>query len=161
MKTLLKIFAVALLASGCGRAPTVTPIEQQAVAQLDWLTDFEAAKARARSENKLLFIDFTGSDWCPPCLRLQKEVFAQPEFADYAAKNLVLLEVDFPRRKEQSAGQKAANEMLAEQFRIEGFPTILVLDGSGKILGQLGYMPGGPKPFIAELEKLKSQPKQI
>lgn len=156
MRTLSIMFAVVLCASGCGRAPTVTPVEQQAVAQLDWLTDFEVAKAKARSEDKLLFIDFTGSDWCPPCIMLKKEVFSQPEFADYAAQNLVLLEVDFPRRKEQSAEQKAANQMLAQQFGIEGFPTIVVLDGSGKIRGQLSYMPGGPKAFIAELEKLKS-----
>ena len=85
---------------------------------------------------------------------LEKQVFAQPEFAEYAAKNLVLLKVDFPRIKMQSDEEKAANAKLAEQYGIEGFPTIVVLDPSGKTLGELGYMPGGPQAFIAALEKL-------
>lgn len=104
----------------------------------------------------MLLMDFTGSDWCPPCILLRKQVFSKPEFADYAAKNLVLLEVDFPRFKKQSDEENVANQKLAQQFGIEGFPTIVILDSSGKVAGQLGYMPGGPTAFIAALEKLRS-----
>ena len=81
------------------RQSAVSPAEEAAIARLDWLTDFDAARARSRAENKSLLIDFTGSDWCPPCMRLRKEVFSKPEFTDYAAKNLVLLEVDFQSAK--------------------------------------------------------------
>ena len=135
---------------GCGRGT----VNSKAHPDATWLTDFETAQARARSECKLLLIDFTGSDWCPPCILLNRQVFSQPEFAEYAGQHLVLLEVDFPRRKKQSAEQKAANEKLAERFGIDGFPTVIVLDSNGKKIGELGYMPGGPKAFIAALDAL-------
>ena len=99
-------------------------------------------------------MDFTGSDWCGWCVRLEKEVFSQPEFKDYASKNLVLLELDFPRRKELSAEMMEQNQRLAMKYQIQGFPTIVVLDSSGKEIAQLGYVRGGPAAFIAELEKL-------
>ena len=120
-----------------------------------WLTDMKEAKARAKSDQKLILVDFTGSDWCGWCIKLDREVFSKPEFKEYAEKNLVLLEVDFPRRKEQSATQKAHNMELAEQYGVQGFPTIIVLNGDGKKVGELGYMPGGPSAFLAELDKLR------
>ncbi len=121
----------------------------------DWGTDLPKAIAKAKAENKLVLVDFTGSDWCGWCIRLKKEVFDTPEFAAYAAKHLVPVEIDFPRKKAISPELKAANKALADQYGIEGFPTIIVLDGSGKQVGKLGYLPGGPKPFLAELAKLK------
>ena len=123
-------------------------------AEVAWLTDFEQAQQQAKSNHKLLLIDFTGSDWCGWCIRLRHEVFSKAEFQEYANKNLILLEVDFPRRKEQANGLRMQNQMLAEQYRIQGFPTIVVLNGEGKQVGQLGYMQGGPAAFISELEKL-------
>jgi thioredoxin-related protein len=141
-----------LACAGCGRG---TSSKTHPDATATWLTDFETAQARARSERKLLLIDFTGSDWCPPCILLNRQVFSQPEFAEYAGQHLVLLEVDFPRGKKQSAEQKAANEKLAERFGIDGFPTVIVLDSDGKKIGELGYMPGGSKAFIAALDALR------
>lgn len=120
-----------------------------------WLTDFKQAKERAKTDKRLILVDFTGSDWCGWCIKLDREVFSKPEFKDYADKNLVLLEVDFPRRKELSATQKAHNLELAEQYGVQGFPTIIVLNGDGKKVGELGYMPGGPSAFLAELDKLR------
>lgn len=155
-RALVACIAFALFSAGCGRTKVVSPAEEQSDVRLDWLANFETAKAKAHTENKMLLMDFTGSDWCPPCILLRKQVFSKPEFADYAAKNLVLLEVDFPRVKKQSDEEKAANQKLVQQFGIEGFPTIVVLDPSGKVAGQLGYMPGGPTAFIAALEKLRS-----
>jgi protein disulfide-isomerase len=132
-----------------------SPAEEKAAAQLDWLTDLNAAQERARAEKKLMLINFTGSDWCPPCMRLRKEVFSQPEFADYAKENLVLLEADFPRGKQLPAAQQAANESLAKRFGIEAFPTIVVLNPDGKELGRLGYTPGGAKAFTGKIEQLR------
>ncbi len=133
-------------------------LAQAGAAELDWQTDLPKAQAKAKAENKLILLDFTGSDWCIWCKRLNDQVFSKPEFADYAKKNLVLVEVDFPRQKEQSEALKKANQALQEKYKIDGFPTIIVLDGTGQKVGQLGFMPGGPKAFLAELDKLKKKP---
>jgi thioredoxin-related protein len=120
-----------------------------------WLTDYAAAKAKAKADNKLMLLDFTGSDWCGWCKRLNVEVFSQPQFQEYAAKNLVLVELDFPRWKEQSDTVKKQNRQLAAEYQIEGFPTLIVLNREGKKVGILGYMEGGPAVFIAALEKIR------
>ena len=121
-----------------------------------WQTDFKKAQEEARSNKKLVLLDFTGSDWCGWCIRLDKEVFSKPEFKEYASKNLILVEIDFPRGRELSGSERAQNEELAKRFGIQGFPTIVVLDGEGKKVGELGYAPGGPSAFLAELDKLRS-----
>jgi len=125
-----------------------------AVHTAEWLTDVPAAQAKAAAENKLVLLDFTGSDWCGWCMRLKAEVFSQKEFEAFARENLVLVEIDFPHRTAQTAELKRANEALARQFGIQGYPTIILLDHPGRRVGQLGYMPGGPGPFIAEIQKL-------
>jgi thioredoxin-related protein len=130
----------------------------QVRAEEQWLTDVPKAEAKAKAEKKLVMLDFTGSDWCGWCIKLHKEVFSTPEFNEYAKKNLVLVVVDFPTPKvPQPAELKKANQALQEKYGIEGYPTIIVLDGNGKQVGKLGYNPGGPKAFIAELEKVKKQ----
>jgi thioredoxin-related protein len=126
-----------------------------AQANAEWLTDYKRAQQEAKTSNRLLLVDFTGSDWCGWCIKLDREVFSKAEFKDYASKNLVLMEVDFPRAKAQAADLKKQNQELAQQYQIEGFPTIVVLDGDGKRIGELGYMEGGPAAFIAQLEKLR------
>jgi thioredoxin-related protein len=143
----MKKIAISILVCGA--------LLQAAAAELNWLTDLPKAQAQAKTEKKLVMLDFTGSDWCGWCIKLHKEVFSQPEFADYAKKNLVLVEVDFPRSKPQSAELKKANAALQDKYKVEGYPTIIVLNGEGKKVGELGYQPGGPKAFIAELDKLK------
>jgi thioredoxin-related protein len=154
---LIAWLATGMLCGACERTKEAPKAETPPAAEATWLTNFETAQARARSEKKLLLIEFTGSDWCPPCIMLGRQVFSQPEFKDYAAQHLVLLEVDFPRTKELSAEQKAANEKLADQFGIDGFPTVIILDSTGRKIGELGYMPGGPKPFIAAVEELRAK----
>ncbi|HEY2103262.1 MAG TPA: thioredoxin family protein [Chthoniobacterales bacterium] len=124
-------------------------------ADLDWLTNYDTAKTKAKSDNKLMLLDFTGSDWCGWCKRLNAEVFSKPQFQDYAAKNLVLVELDFPKAKPQSDDVKKQNMQLASRYQIEGFPTVIVLNPDGKKVGELGYMEGGPDAFIAALEKLR------
>ncbi|MEO7299545.1 MAG: thioredoxin family protein [Verrucomicrobiota bacterium] len=127
----------------------------QLKADLAWMTDLPKAQAQAKTGKKLVMLDFTGSDWCGWCIKLNKEVFNTPEFAEYAKKNIVPVEVDFPRKKAQSAAVKTANHALQSKYGVKGYPTIIVLDGDGKKVGEMGYMKGGPKAFIAELEKLK------
>ena len=119
----------------------------------EWLTDYAKAISQAKAENKQVLMDFTGSDWCGWCIKLDREVFEQKEFKEFADKNLVLLKLDFPRTKPQSAEEKAQNEKLSNQFKIQGFPTIVVLNPDGNKAGELGYTPGGPAAFLAELKK--------
>lgn len=153
--------AIGLLCVACGEKKSVPAVGTENSAteeKLHWLTDFGTAKAQARSEKKMLLINFTGSDWCPPCIQLDKQLFSKAEFAQYAAKNLVLLEVDFPRRKELAAEQRAANNQLAGEYAIEGFPTVIVLNSDSKPLGKFGYVPGlGPTEVIDALEKARAE----
>lgn len=128
---------------------------QAGAEELKWLTSLPQAQAKAKSEHKLVMMDFTGSDWCPWCKKLNAEIFSKPEFAAYAQTNLVPVEVDFPHNKPQSEELKQANQALEKKYKIEGLPTVVVLDSQGKKLGELGYTEGGPKAFINELEKLK------
>jgi protein disulfide-isomerase len=134
-------------------------LAQAGAAELDWMTDLGKAQAKAKEENRLVLMDFTGSDWCPWCIKLRKEVFSTPEFTAYAKTNLVPVEIDFPRRKEQPAELKKANRALQAKYQIQGYPTVVVLDGQGKKIGELGYETGGPKPFIAKLQALKAKEK--
>ncbi len=125
-----------------------------------WLTDLSKALALAKAEKKWVLLDFTGSDWCPPCKALHKNVLTSKEFTDYAGTNLVLVLVDFPNSLPQSDELKQANAALKEKYKIEGFPTVIVLDGDGKLLDkQLGYSGDKPAQFIANLEKLKNKTK--
>ena len=128
-----------------------------ALAKPGWSEEYDKALAQAKADKKLVLLDFTGSDWCGWCIKLDKEVFSQAEFAEYAKKNLVLVELDYPRSKEQSKEIKAQNAKLQGEYKIQGYPTIIVLNSEGKKVGELGYQPGGPKAFIAELEKLKGK----
>jgi len=126
-----------------------------AAAKPGWFTSYELAQKEAQSKQRLLLMDFTGSDWCGWCIMLDKEVFSKPEFKEYASKNLVLLELDFPRSKKMPPETAKQNERLAVKYGIQGFPTVVVFDSTGKPLGALGYQAGGPQAFIAELEKLR------
>lgn len=125
----------------------------------DWTVGWKAAADQAAAAKKPILADFTGSDWCGWCVKLKKEVFDTPEFAAWAKGKVVLLEIDFPRGKEQTAAVKQENRALAEKYAIEGFPTILVLDASGAELGRLGYQEGGPKAWIAAAEAIIAKAK--
>lgn len=120
----------------------------------EWLTDYAKALTQAKAQNKAVLIDFTGSDWCGWCMKLDKEVFSVQDFKSYAAQKLVLLKIDFPRRKSLPAAETAQNEKLASKFGIQGFPTVVVLKADGTKAGELGYMPGGPSAFINAVEKV-------
>jgi len=117
-----------------------------------WRTDLPGALEQARSENKLVLLDFTGSDWCPWCIKFDHEVLSTDQFAAYASDKLVLVKLDFPRHTQQDPALKQANQELFQKFNVDGYPTYILLDSSGKELGrQVGYRPGGPDAFITEL----------
>ena len=119
-----------------------------------WLTSMEQAMAAAKKAERPILVDFTGSDWCGWCIRLKKEVFSTAQFRKWAGANVILVEVDFPRRKPQDAETKKRNRALATKYGIKGFPTILFIDAAGKELGRSGYMRGGPKVWTGNADKL-------
>lgn len=132
------------VALGAGRA-----------AHAGWTTDADAAKAKAKKTGKRVLMLFTGSDWCPWCKLLDREILTSEAFLDYADKNLVLLLLDFPQAKAQDDKVKAQNDQLAKDYGVKGFPTVVVLRADGTKAGETGYNKAGPAAFIGELEKLK------
>lgn len=119
-----------------------------------WTTDLKLAQRVASEQGKLLLMDFTGSDWCGWCMKLDREVFRTAEFENYARENLVLLKVDFPEHIILSADVKAQNNALQSQYGVHGYPTVVVCNPAGNEVGRLGYMEGGPSAFIGRLKQL-------
>ncbi|MGD1087897.1 MAG: thioredoxin family protein [Verrucomicrobiota bacterium] len=131
---------------------------ERRVSELPWTADLPKALAQAKAENKIVLLDFTGSDWCVWCIKFDDDVLSQPEFASYAKTNLVMVMLDFPNAKPQSDSVKKANKDLQEKFKVDGFPTYVALTPDGKEIGrQIGYLSGGPQAFVAELEKFRKQ----
>jgi len=125
-------------------------------AESGWITDLKKAQEEAKASHKLVLVYFTGSDWCGYCVMFERAILSKPEFTDYASKNLILLEIDFPRRKAQPVELKKQNAQLAERFQAEGFPTLVVLDGDGKAVWRYdGFYSGGVTAFLAELDKIR------
>jgi protein disulfide-isomerase len=123
-----------------------------------WITSVPKAQTKAKAEHKIILLDFTGSDWCVWCKKLDADTFSKPDFLDYAKKNLVLVEVDFPSQKAQSAEQKSANEALQKKYEVDGYPTLVALDADGKIVWKhVGYLDGGPSALIAKLDEVKKK----
>ena len=146
MKNLIVALALALGLStaSCARADQ------------GWTADYKKAQQEAKADHRLVLLNFTGSDWCGYCFQLDKAIFSQPQFKDYANKNLILVEIDFPRRKAQSLETKKQNMELAQHYQIEGFPTLVVLDGEGKTVWRYdGLYTRGIVAFLAELDKVR------
>lgn len=135
---------------------TLALLQAGLAADSAWLTDLSKAKAQAKAEGKLVLMNFTGSDFCSSCMRLHKEVFPAKDFAEYAKKRLVLMELDFPLKKKQAPELKAANEALAKEFKVDGYPTLIVLNAEGKKLGEVEFdlFDATPKDLVAAIEKL-------
>lgn len=120
-----------------------------------WVTDFNKAKAEAKESSKHILIDFSGSDWCGWCIKLDKEVFQKEAFKTYADEELVLMLADFPRDKSnQSESLQAQNEQLAREFGVRGFPTVFVLSPDGKVIGKTGYQAGGPEAYVEHIKQI-------
>lgn len=119
-----------------------------------WATDFAEAKKLAATSKRPILADFSGSDWCGWCIKLDKEVFSKKEFKTYAKDNLVLFLADFPQQKKQSAEVKKQNQDLSQKYGVRGFPTVLLLDSKGKVLARTGYQKGGAKAYIKHIRGL-------
>jgi protein disulfide-isomerase len=142
-----KILLIALLSLG-----SLTLQAQE----LTWHTDVSKASEIALKEKKPMMMFFTGSDWCGWCIRLQKEVFKTPEFEKWAKNNVILVELDYPRRTPQAEEIKAQNQQLQAMFRVQGYPTIWFVNPEKKAetmnlngLGNTGYVAGGPEKWLA------------
>ncbi len=157
MKTMMlgMVVALSVLAVGCVRAEEETGVVQ-AEARVEeklWLTDFDQALKVAAEKKLPVLVDFTGSDWCGWCIRLDKEVFSQDAFKAYAKEHLVLLKLDFPRKKLPKE-QAEKNQALSERFKIRGFPTIVLVDADGREKARTGYKAGGAEAYVAHLKAL-------
>src|SRR3954469_13437305 len=117
----------------------------------EWLTDFSAAKKKAKEENKPILMLFTGSDWCPICIKWEKEAFTQAEFENYAKTNLVLVLVDFPEKKKLPKAQTKANEALLDKFKVEEYPTAVLVNAKGKKLAAYTYVEGGSNVLLGKI----------
>lgn len=121
----------------------------------EWKTDFEAAKQQAKQSNKLILLNFSGSDWCIPCIKMKKEIFSNEDFRKFADSNLVLVNADFPRSKKNQPEDKVAhqNDDLAEKYNPKGhFPFTLLLDAEGNVLKTWDGLPDGtPADFTAAI----------
>lgn len=141
MKKILSIALVLLT--------TITAVYSQ-----EWVSNFDEAKAIAAKGSKPIILVFQGSDWCAPCIKLNREVWSTNTFKEYSADNYVMLQVDFPRRKKNalSKAQTVANAKLAEAYNKNGvFPFVVVLDSYGKVLGETSYKKTTPQNYIDEL----------
>jgi protein disulfide-isomerase len=138
------------LLAGCIAALLVAAAARAA----DWTEDYSSALAKAKKEHKFLLLNFTGSDWCGWCKRTDAEVFSTPKFEAFASRRLVLVMVDFPRSRPLKDEVKAQNAGLQQKYGIRGFPTLIVLDPSERVVfKQEGYEEGGTNAFLAKFPK--------
>jgi thioredoxin-related protein len=122
-----------------------------------WQTDFKLATEMAALESKPIVLVFSGSDWCAPCMKLEKEIWSTTDFINYSNEHYILLKADFPRKSKNTvdAQQKEANKQLAERYNKNGFfPLVVVLDKQGKAYGSLGYKKVSPKEYIALIDAM-------
>jgi protein disulfide-isomerase len=125
-----------------------------------WGEDYEAALKEAGKEGKYLLMNFSGSDWCVWCKRLDGEVFSQDAFKTWAEDNLVLLLVDSPRSKEIDEAVVEQNNVLKTKYDIRGFPTVILLNPKGEVAAQTGYQYGGAEKYVEHLKELIAKDKQ-
>jgi thioredoxin-related protein len=141
-------------------ASTIETVEPSAES-VTWFTDYSKALATASIENKFLLLNFSALDWNNRSMELEKEVFSTREFKAYAKSTLILVRVDFPKNKDQTAEEKKANKALAKQFDVASYPTIVIVTPDGEEADKVGDYTKGPDKFIEEVEKIiKKAPKR-
>jgi thioredoxin-related protein len=124
----------------------------------NWAPDFETALKTAKEKNQLILLNFSGSDWCIPCIKMRKEIFDNNRFSDFADANLVLFNADFPRKKKNQLNEKIRkqNEELADKYNPNGkFPFTVLLDAGGKVIREWDGLPGdGVENFLKEIRTI-------
>ncbi len=153
-------FTTVLAGMAAAAADSQTPLAaHQSPTGLTWLTDLPSAQTRAKAEKKSVLLFFHGSNWCPACVEMQRQVFDSPAFAQYARRSLVLVDVDFPDKHKQDEELKRANAALKTRFNLspvpdEGFPTIVLLNDAGEtVFQETGYAGGGPAEVLPKLQR--------
>lgn len=124
----------------------------------EWITNFDSAKKEALKNNNNIVLVFQGSDWCGPCIKLDKEIWSSSEFQTLSKDHFVMVKADFPRKKNNklSNEMQVQNNKLAEQYDAQGyFPLVVVLDKNGNVLGKMGYEKLSPKAFYNKLTSLE------
>ncbi len=160
LRTVLLPFLTIVAMLGCGTGPT-GPISQgvpvlKGNAGIDgetWLVSFDQAKVVAELTGRPILADFTGSDWCGYCIALDEQVFASDEFRDWARQQVVLLKIDFPRNRELPAPQARQNGLLKMSYGVSGYPSVLLLDPTGKRLMKTGYNGLAPDAWCADIDR--------
>ena len=115
---------------------------------------FADVRKKAAAEKKPILISFNGSDWCPWCMKLDQEVFSQESFQDWAEEQVVMYVADFPRTKKLDAATTKQNEALAEKYKVDGYPTVILIRADGSEIARTGYREGGPEKYIRHLKEL-------
>ena len=124
------------------------------VSAQNWLTDLNEAKKMASENDKKIVLVFQGSDWCAPCIKLDREIWSTEEFKSYAKEHYVMLKADFPRKKKNALpeNQQTKNNLLAETYNKNGhFPFVVVLNSEGKVVGESGYIKTKPSSYISHI----------
>jgi protein disulfide-isomerase len=124
-----------------------------------WLCDLDEAMEISEKTGKTILVDFSGSDWCGYCIKLDKEVFSTKLFKDFAKENLILVLIDFPRKSFMIEERRAYNDSLAKKYEVSGFPTVLLMDSKEKVIFRTGYQRGGAQKYI-DMLKSKLHPEK-
>lgn len=143
-------FFFAILIFNQGEAVTTT-------SKLNWLTNYEDASIKAKREKKAILLFFTGSDWCGWCHKLENEALETTDFSDAVGDQFVFVVVDFPLKTSLDQSTTAQNKDLQKRYDVKGFPTVVLLDENGQLIGTTGYKPGGGKAYADHLKKMAEQ----
>lgn len=147
----ISLLAISLIAKGLGDSGIDLSDDSSTTAEINWLNNLDDAMKEAQKTNLPILVNFTGSDWCGWCVKLDNEVFSKEAFQTYSNENLIMVKLDFPKKIKQSQAVKQYNNTQASKYGIRGFPTILLLDEFGKEIDRTGYQPGGPAAYIDHL----------
>ncbi len=146
----MKSFGKILMAGLCALFVAGTAM----AADVKWQTNLDEAIKTAAKEKKVVLALFTGSDWCPYCVKLDKELISHKEFSDFANSEVIPVFIDFPRKTKLQPGQAKMNDQWMEKYKVEGFPTIVFIDGKGKSIGTAGYSGGDAASYIKEFKTI-------
>ena len=145
----MKFHTVLLALTAVFGASTASATDTNATAavattsEITWMTDFQAAKALAKEQSKPMFLYFTGSDWCPWCIKMNTQILSTPEFNQALSQKMIFVKVDFPRSTPLDKATKQQNDQLSKTFGVQGFPTVILLDSNGDRIEKLSFQAGG------------------
>ena len=144
----------AAFGGACNRAPHESRASSPGAGGVVWLIDYRHAAEMAEKERKVLLLDFTGSDWCVWCGKLEEEVFRQPEFIAWVRAHAVPVRIDFPAVADLPESERRMNELLARKYQVRGYPTVILARADGTEIARTGYREGGAAAYVLHLEQL-------